>query len=148
MPLDLIDRTIQSKALLVAGLVVACVFLVYIAITHAPAEEPCDLEARWELACYRYEAAGWPPCDEVLADVSVVELTPAMVASDRDAHGAWDEDSRTVAVAEDHCGALDPAMEHEQSHARGLLHGGPSGSVTASPASRAGLAIPAYGGSR
>lgn len=139
--MDALDRSTQSRMMFVLGLLVAFGILVGIAATRAPADRPCDLDARWALACYRWEAAGWPPCAESLPTVQVVHLTAAMVGGDDDVRGAWDEQLRIVAIRADSCGAMDPTTEHEQGHARGLEHGGPAGSVMASPWGRAGLHI-------
>ncbi len=128
-----------------AGLAVAAAIVLYIAATRnpRPVKAPCDLDARWRLACERFEEQGWPPCTTTLGGVQLVYLTPEMLPGE-DVRGAWDPTWEIVGIRDDACGDSDPTMEHEQGHARGLVHGGPSGSVMASPYSRTGLKIPRY----
>lgn len=159
--MDALDRTIQSRAMLWAGLVLSAAIVAGIVWTHSreatatatvdsvsvdTSGGPCS-RARWALACLRWTRQGWPPCGVGSdGDVATTPLNPAMYPGDplRGAVALYGSGRKVVTIREDSCHEQDPTVEHELGHLYGLDDGGPEGYVMATPWHRTGLEIPRH----
>lgn len=151
--MDALDHTIQSRAMLVAGVAVSVVIIVAIALaqTSGPREVtgdqaayidastgPCSPE-RWVLACSRVIEAGWA-CLTGPGGVPVVAMDQP---DKRGGHGKI-EGRDVIGVAEHACGNDDPTPEHEIGHLLGLrdCKGCPIGDTMGTPFERSGMRFP------